>query len=272
MCKFSFIDSLAPEDDVGSFLVPEQKAYEPETVPDFYSDEWLVPLEDLPSLPSESFPQPHLQQHQLPDDLQDLVLDDEALASLPLQSANNILDDLILSTAESDASSSSDFSPQAALPLFGDVCLSDTCVDTSSPGDELRAHCSSQSTALSKSVSSKRRRPTPYSRTAASLSKTTAAEKISLGEEERRERKRHQNKMAATRYRQKKKHELSVVAVDEDQLERKNRLLKDRVISLTKEVDYLRQLMRQVFENQSITHSSQQFSSVHSTFPLTPIS
>jgi len=67
-------------------------------------------------------------------------------------------------------------------------------------------------------------------------------------EEERRERKKEQNKTAATRYRRKKKEEQEGNCMDLDVLESRNKSLKDRVSTLTREVSYLRHLMQEVLK------------------------
>lgn len=62
----------------------------------------------------------------------------------------------------------------------------------------------------------------------------------------KKERKKQQNKDAATRYRNKKKEELMTVFEECDQLEEKNTQLKDRVDSMTREIQYLKDLMNEV--------------------------
>lgn len=64
---------------------------------------------------------------------------------------------------------------------------------------------------------------------------------------ERKMRKKQQNKDAATRYRQKKKVEQSVVDADCDVLEAKNAKLHESVGSMSKEIQYLKDLLLEVY-------------------------
>lgn len=66
-------------------------------------------------------------------------------------------------------------------------------------------------------------------------------------QEERRLRKKQQNKDAAIRYRQKKKAEQSTIDEECDLLEDRNRVLHDKVDSMTKEIKYLKDLLVEVY-------------------------
>lgn len=80
----------------------------------------------------------------------------------------------------------------------------------------------------------KRRRTTkPYSRTAP---------------EEKRQRKKEQNKNAATRYRLKKKAEIEEILSEEKGLISQNEKLKTDLSELAREIKYLKSLMRDVFK------------------------
>ena len=65
---------------------------------------------------------------------------------------------------------------------------------------------------------------------------------------QQKKRKRDQNKDAATRYRIKKREEQSVVQKELDGLEKENVHLKDQVTSLSKEIEYLKNLMLEVYK------------------------
>lgn len=65
---------------------------------------------------------------------------------------------------------------------------------------------------------------------------------------EQKEKKRDQNRSAATKYRSKKKDELNDLFEEADKLESNNRTLADKVSSLTKEIDYLKSLMLDVIK------------------------
>lgn len=68
------------------------------------------------------------------------------------------------------------------------------------------------------------------------------------GIEEKRMRKKEQNKNAATRYRQKKKAEVEVILSEEKGLEERNGELQLKVSDLSREIKYLKGLMRDLFK------------------------
>jgi len=88
-------------------------------------------------------------------------------------------------------------------------------------------------------------RPAPYP--------TPAAPKASGGggrrgrNPDRKERKKEQNRSAALRY-QKKKDEKGGVQDECDQLEQRNKELKDKVESISREINYLKDLMAEVYK------------------------
>ena len=65
--------------------------------------------------------------------------------------------------------------------------------------------------------------------------------------EDKRQRKKEQNKNAATRYRMKKKAEVEVILGEESELKDKNTELQAKVQDLSQEIRYLKNLMRDVF-------------------------
>lgn len=68
----------------------------------------------------------------------------------------------------------------------------------------------------------------------------------------RKERKRMQNKDAATRYRQKKRQEADVIYSQEEELLDENTKLKEKVRQLSTEISYLKGLMREMFKARGI--------------------
>ncbi|XP_043208881.1 actin cytoskeleton-regulatory complex protein PAN1-like [Amphibalanus amphitrite] len=92
------------------------------------------------------------------------------------------------------------------------------------------------------------RKPRPYDKPARG-----GARRQPLTEEERRERKKEQNKNAATRYRQKKKVEHDLVSGDQEMLEARNKVLRERVGALSRELNYLKQLMREVLRHKQVS-------------------
>lgn len=69
-----------------------------------------------------------------------------------------------------------------------------------------------------------------------------------LEPEERQLRKKEQNKTAASRYRQKKKAEKSTIEEEAEELQERNRELKGQVNGITKEIRYLKGLMKEVLQ------------------------
>ena len=65
---------------------------------------------------------------------------------------------------------------------------------------------------------------------------------------EQKQRKKAQNRTAATRYRIKKKDELKAMSDEADELEKKNKDLKGKVDGLKSEIDYLKNLMLDVIK------------------------
>ena len=68
---------------------------------------------------------------------------------------------------------------------------------------------------------------------------------------DKKERKKQQNKEAATRYREKKRHEGEEADKEFNELEMRNRELKDKVENISREINYLKNLLADVRKAQS---------------------
>lgn len=68
---------------------------------------------------------------------------------------------------------------------------------------------------------------------------------------ERRERKREQNKTAASKYRQRKRAEQGTFLSEHDELEKRNVELKSRVDELTREINYLKGLISEIYSSET---------------------
>jgi len=88
-------------------------------------------------------------------------------------------------------------------------------------------------------------RPKPYERPRKPGSKKGVPREVIQAE--RKQRKKQQNKDAATRYRQKKKAEQGNINEECDILEARNTVLHDQVDSMTKEINYLKDLLAEVY-------------------------
>lgn len=73
--------------------------------------------------------------------------------------------------------------------------------------------------------------------------------------ENRNQRKKQQNKDAALRYRQKKREEKCTIKDECDKLEERNDELKDKVDSMTREIQYLKDLLAEVYKAKGIAES-----------------
>lgn len=89
------------------------------------------------------------------------------------------------------------------------------------------------------------KRPTPYSRPA---SKQQLTPKPKVKTVAQKQRKRVQNKDAATRYRVKKRSEQDQLFDEVEKHEKVNKTLKDQVASISKEIEYLKNLMIEVYK------------------------
>lgn len=78
-------------------------------------------------------------------------------------------------------------------------------------------------------------RPAPYQKEAPKSS-------------DRKQRKKQQNKDAALRYRMKKKEESCSMSAECDELEKRNHELKEKVETMTREINYLKSLMAEVYK------------------------
>lgn len=70
--------------------------------------------------------------------------------------------------------------------------------------------------------------------------------------EERRQRKKEQNKNAATRYRMKKKQEVEEAKSEEKQLQERNKELQNQVDDISREIKYLKSLMRDLYRKKGL--------------------
>lgn len=73
-----------------------------------------------------------------------------------------------------------------------------------------------------------------------------------MDDTEKRERKKLQNKNAATKYRVKKKEELEVFLKEEDELENKNKELREKYDKIATEIKYLKGLMKEVLKMKGV--------------------
>lgn len=96
-------------------------------------------------------------------------------------------------------------------------------------------------------------RPAPYAQaTTSSSSGGGGGRKTKV---DRRERKKEQNRTAALRYREKKRAEGNGLESEASVLEEKNKELRTKVDSLTREIDYLKDLMVEVYKARSKAQS-----------------
>lgn len=91
------------------------------------------------------------------------------------------------------------------------------------------------------------KRPTPYSKQASKQQQLTPKPKVKTPAQ--RQRKRVQNKDAATRYRIKKRSEQDLLFEEVEKNEKENKNLKDQIASISKEIEYLKNLMVEVYKN-----------------------
>ncbi|XP_031695937.1 cyclic AMP-dependent transcription factor ATF-4 [Anarrhichthys ocellatus] len=100
---------------------------------------------------------------------------------------------------------------------------------------------------LPKSPTAGSSRTKPYSRPEPSSSKTPKVKSVSGAPKvEKKLKKMEQNKTAATRYRQKKRVEHSVLNTECEELEKRNNELAEKAESISREIQYLKDLMEEV--------------------------
>lgn len=126
--------------------------------------------------------------------------------------------------------------------------------ETSSTCSELQAMLLDSSP---KSNSKSRARSSPYSRTSSgrntkSKKDTSDMEDLQVEFLSKKDKKKLQNKNAAIRYRQKKKQEADAVKGEENDLETKNKELKDQVEQLAREIKYMKDLMSEVYKAKGV--------------------
>ncbi|NXX85414.1 ATF4 factor, partial [Urocolius indicus] len=89
-------------------------------------------------------------------------------------------------------------------------------------------------------------RPTPYERPADKAAATASPKAKGEKKMDKKLKKMEQNKTAATRYRQKKRAEQEALSGECRELEQKNQALKEKADSLSKEIQYLKDLIEEV--------------------------
>lgn len=156
----------------------------------------------------------HLTFLSLDDSLMDFTTMDSSSVTQDLWDLSRLVE------AEDDQSSSSSLDQDMNEVQLQNVTLGEICQTVMKKGG-------------------RKSRPTPYARTS-----VTVEESIPTGKTpDKKQRKKQQNKDAATRYRQKKKMEQGTVSQELEQLEERNGNLKDKVDQMTKEIRYLKNLL-----------------------------
>ena len=180
---------------------------------------------------------------------EDSIPDLSAVLSIDLPSAEpavfNVQEDNLCTVA--DLPSDTPNSPEQKVPDFlmspasvaSPSSVSSHEVEAFSP--ELPFQGQSHETPLAVGSRQPKQRPTPYSRPCAS-----SVVKPKLRTPEQKKRKRAQNKSAATRYRVKKRDEQDGLMTELKEVEDTNTELKEQVTSLTKEIEYLKNLLLEV--------------------------
>lgn len=205
--------------------------------------EWLdmqVDLSDLMVLPTAPVTE---QSPQLIQTISDVDMTSLLEVTQPTEAAEEVTPDMLdLLTQLTQELASSEQEDVVELPseaILSPVSLEDveSILSSSEPSSPepvqeeslLAAH-------LKAPVAPKRRgRPSPYKKDAPKSN-------------DRKQRKKQQNKDAALRYRMKKKEESSSISTECEQLEERNRQLKDKVDTMTREIDYLKSLMAEVYK------------------------
>lgn len=212
---FSTFDPSALTDTTGTLQELDQveSSICGSTLPEI-SNELLIPLaeEGLQATPEEIQPTP---EQKVP----------EYQAMSPYSTGSMVSPGLADSNPPSPYSSSSADSPESTVTLID--LLSDA------PKNEETT-----------SLESTPRRATPYSRP---TSKQTPKPKVKSPAQ--KQRKRVQNKDAATRYRVKKRDEQGLLYKEAEKMEKENDKLKEQVASISKEIEYLKNLMVEVYKN-----------------------
>lgn len=101
-----------------------------------------------------------------------------------------------------------------------------------------------------------RTRPSPYSkggRSAKSKVKSASSTNVPVEFLSKKDKKKLQNKNAAIRYRHKKKQEAECVKGDENDLDSKNKELHEKVDQLSREIQYMKDLMAEVCKAKGVS-------------------
>lgn len=197
----------------------------------------------------ESPPQPEYVDMDILDELNQACLE-EVLAYAPDPNTASLMDDPVLSpVSAADVESILSSSPPSPSQ---DTTLSELFSSfTSTSGSDVIDNQEIVEV-LSTSVGPQRpvrekARSTPYSVTAT----TSCTSSHGRAKGDRKQRKKEQNRTAALRYREKKRGEQDHVQKEADELEAKNKVLRDKVDSLSREIKYLKDLMAEVHEARS---------------------
>lgn len=157
----------------------------------------------------------------------------------------------IETTLDSDYSEVSDKleillqSPKSEASLIRDSCTSDSTNFTDFNSNNNATSEESKDIRVTRSIKRSQNHKKSVSTTS------------SCNGEFRRERKRKQNKDAATRYRQKKRKECIAIKCEEDILESKNKELKSQVQQLSNEISYLKGLLNEAKSRMKSTKETQ---------------
>ncbi|KAK3705196.1 hypothetical protein QZH41_013987, partial [Actinostola sp. cb2023] len=130
----------------------------------------------------------------------------------------------------------------------GSTDCSVTLIDLLSSDEQNNTEAQSQSQS-----NSTPKRATPYTRP---HSKQSPKPKVKTPAQ--KQRKRVQNKDAATRYRVKKRSEQDVLFQEAEKIEEENTKLRDQVASIGKELEYLKNLMLEVYQTKQKKQQQQQ--------------
>ncbi len=162
----------------------------------------------------------------------------DALSQLPPQQSNSLLAQYLLGDI---ATSKSAHNPGQNLDLSDLESLSDNLSDDDSdyvPSFVSRA---------------RKARPSPYARkTAKSNPKTVTVMSKEERNADKKQRKKQQNKDAATRYRLKKRQEADLIDKECNELEERNVELRDKVDQMTTEIGYLKNLLAEVYKARAV--------------------
>ncbi|XP_061882482.1 cyclic AMP-dependent transcription factor ATF-4 [Entelurus aequoreus] len=125
------------------------------------------------------------------------------------------------------------------------VSLHESTVESSPPSSDCDSDSGIESVAGSPTCVAGSSRTKPYTKSEPS-SPRGKVKSASGPPKEKKMKKMEQNKTAATRYRQKKRVEQELLGTECEELERKNQVLAEKAESISKEIQYLKDLMEEV--------------------------